>query len=210
MRYNLGNWIRFTAIVISGLHYAAESSEDIANADLNLYEVLNTHHPLFLFELKSRSPVERNCTGYTCLIETRTCEHMRQITLGPTIYHFKVSTTGDLATWRNESFLGQFVMNTTPPYEMDVYKFQNPEEAPHYLWELKYNEPNTYNCSVFYIYNQTTDSSGDSTCALYVRGVPGKRVNPTLDCQISFNNCSESRVVFKPYIDKCSKLVPDR
>uniref|UniRef100_A0A131YRU5 Lipocalin n=1 Tax=Rhipicephalus appendiculatus TaxID=34631 RepID=A0A131YRU5_RHIAP len=101
-------------------------------------------------------------------------------------------------------------MNKTPPYEMDVYRFKYPEHGPHNLWELKYNETGTYNCSVFKIYNKTTVSSKDSKCALYVRGVPKQIVKPTVNCQIAFNNCSQSWIVSKPYINKCSMLVPDQ
>uniref|UniRef100_A0A224YN92 Lipocalin n=1 Tax=Rhipicephalus zambeziensis TaxID=60191 RepID=A0A224YN92_9ACAR len=90
---------RIVAVFIFGLYCVVVTSHSPTVANLSLYEVFNTTKPLFMLEWKYESFVDSQCKGTLCTVQTGTCEHMRKVTLGKTIYAFVVSALTEHKTW---------------------------------------------------------------------------------------------------------------
>ncbi|XP_049274683.1 uncharacterized protein LOC125759680 [Rhipicephalus sanguineus] len=168
--------------------------------NLDLIKVLNTTDPIFLYMWK-RNNTEK-CVGSDCLNQTKTCDHMREISLSNTYYVCRWSTLTGPDTWYNESRVGKFEEHQGPPVAMDLPRFIE-EQRVHERMELKFNQPGTYNCSVFVVTDMRNKNEGNVTCALYMRGKLKLRQYPPTACQIDFYQRCTSRMVYQPYSPDC-------
>ncbi|XP_037525446.1 uncharacterized protein LOC119402383 isoform X2 [Rhipicephalus sanguineus] len=126
-------------------------------AELNLTAVLNTTDPLYLYYWSVN--VSANCSGFECINETGTCDHLRKNNLTSDQYNFTRSFLTANKQWTNESYMGKFNNSRSPPIEMMVTNLTSGSTGS---WDVQlwFNQPDTYNCSVVTITKK--NSSGRS------------------------------------------------
>ncbi|XP_075532338.1 uncharacterized protein LOC142564987 [Dermacentor variabilis] len=202
-----------TALFIVLFCWSVESVSGGANGtlsrgrrELNLPMVLNTTEPLFLYFFCTTPPRSRTCFGIQCINETNTCEHMRKISLTETTYNFTRSMLDESKEWKNTSYSAELLTERKPPIEMK-YNSTEGEKVYEIDMELTYNQPDTYNCSVFTVTFTPNDTADIRTAAMYIRGGLPNGTLPPEYCQIEFmTHCSG--IIYNPYNWNCSVSEP--
>uniref|UniRef100_L7M985 Putative secreted peptide n=1 Tax=Rhipicephalus pulchellus TaxID=72859 RepID=L7M985_RHIPC len=171
----------------------------------NLIQVLNTSEPLYLFYTCINTGL-RDCPGNNCFNKTYTCEHMRQTDLTNTTYNFTESWLNE-TIWLNSSHSAKILQTPWPPTTME-YNITTDKYKNRYTVDmnLTYNEPDSYNCSVFdvtYPPDITADSPTRAT-RMYVRGPIPNGTLPPVYCQIVFFQSCYNNTIFQPYDSNCS------
>ncbi|KAL1443893.1 hypothetical protein MTO96_030145, partial [Rhipicephalus appendiculatus] len=112
----------------------------------DLLQVLNTSEPLYLFYMCMNTGIQ-DCPGNNCFNKTYTCEHMRKTGLTNTTYNFTKSVFNETA-WLNYSYSARILQPPFPPTAME-YNTTTSTQNITVNMNLTYNEPGSYNCSVF-------------------------------------------------------------
>uniref|UniRef100_L7MBQ6 Putative secreted peptide n=1 Tax=Rhipicephalus pulchellus TaxID=72859 RepID=L7MBQ6_RHIPC len=201
------------ALLVS-LLCTVESEEHVANgtlargrAELNLPMVLNTTLPLYLYYTCDKIMGLNDCNATNCITETDTCEHMRMKNLTYNTYNFTLSELYNFTTWKNTSYTAEFIFNKTPPIEMMYNTTTTSKRAIPYRVDMKltFNEPDTYNCSVFtvtYVYGSQR-LVGTKT-SMYIRGRLPTNTTPELYCEADFFTHCYNTTIYKPYNSNCT------
>ncbi|XP_054921296.1 uncharacterized protein [Dermacentor andersoni] len=107
---------------------------------------------------------------------------------------------------QNTSYSAEFVTTQTPPIEM---KYNGTDGNTTYEIDMKltYNQPDTYNCSVFTMTFTPNETADVRAAAMYVRGGLPNGTLPPDYCQIEFmTHCFG--IIYKPYNWNCSVSEP--
>nr|XP_054921297.1 uncharacterized protein LOC129381997 isoform X3 [Dermacentor andersoni] len=119
----------------------------------------------------------------------------------------KTSSAKPGETWgQNTSYSAEFVTTQTPPIEM---KYNGTDGNTTYEIDMKltYNQPDTYNCSVFTMTFTPNETADVRAAAMYVRGGLPNGTLPPDYCQIEFmTHCFG--IIYKPYNWNCSVSEP--
>ncbi|XP_037525366.2 uncharacterized protein LOC119402289 isoform X2 [Rhipicephalus sanguineus] len=171
--------------------------------ELNLLEVLNTSMPLYLYYFCNNMGIPE-CHGEECFKETYTCEHWRKRELTNTTYNFTDSLLNESLIWENTTYDAEILQTPWPPTEMRYN--DTTENKVSYIIDmnLTYNEPDTYNCSVFDVIFPQYQLIGVTTTAMYIRGSLPNGTLPPEYCQIHFLTYCHNTTIFKPYNWNCS------
>uniref|UniRef100_A0A224Y7Z7 Lipocalin n=1 Tax=Rhipicephalus zambeziensis TaxID=60191 RepID=A0A224Y7Z7_9ACAR len=170
---------------------------------LNLLNVLNTTEPLYLYYMCTSTGMPE-CNDTDCFNETYSCEHMRQTDLTNTTYNFTNSALDNSSVWVNTSYTANILQSPWPPTEMQ-YNSTMGKSNQTYITDmnLTYNEPDTYNCSVFSVtYPSYVEADSELKITyMYVRGPIPNGTMPPDYCQLHFfGHCYQT----KPYNWNCS------
>ncbi|XP_037525876.1 uncharacterized protein LOC119402902 [Rhipicephalus sanguineus] len=167
----------------------------------NFLMVLNTTEPLYLYCWSVNGSEECNRTVESCIVDTGACEHIRKTALTTMQYNFTNSFLTSDHKWTNESYMGNFVTSAEPPTEMNVTNI-TAGSTGNWDVQLRYNQPDTYNCSVVTIKDRT--SNAPMMCAMYIRGDLPNGTYPPVSCQEDYDTHCPSAIIYKSYMWNCS------
>uniref|UniRef100_L7M9B5 Putative secreted peptide n=1 Tax=Rhipicephalus pulchellus TaxID=72859 RepID=L7M9B5_RHIPC len=174
--------------------------------ELDLLMVLNTSDPLYLYYFcTDRGKTE--CYADGCFNETYTCENWRKNDLTNATYNFTRSLRNQ-SKWDSMNYSAQILSLPWPPTEM---KFNTTTPMFGNLglidMNLTYNQPDSYNCSVFSVTYPRNGAENVTTTAMYIRGNLTNGSLPTDECQMHFLTTCHNRTIYKPYNLSC--IVPE-
>ncbi|XP_049512414.1 uncharacterized protein LOC125940371 [Dermacentor silvarum] len=128
---------------------------------------------------------------------------MRKVALTNTTYNFTQSMLNESKIWQNTSYSATFVIPPTPPIEMK-YNSTTDDTTYEIDMTLTYNEPDSYNCSVFTVTSSPKQANGLRTAAMYVRGPLPNGTFPPEYCQMDFLTYCYETTIYRPYNWNCS------
>ncbi|XP_075726782.1 uncharacterized protein LOC142768651 [Rhipicephalus microplus] len=190
--------------------YFSESSGHVPDGTLyrgrtylNLIEVLNTSDPLYEYYYCQNLGISE-CYADGCINEMNTCEHWHKEDLTNNSYNFTNPLLNKSQIWVNMSYFAEIDTSQWPPTAMRFNDTTSNNVTYTVSVNLTYNEPDTYNCSVFSATFSTSYFTSFSTTVMYIRGSLPNGTLPSDSCVQHFLTYCHNTTIWMPYNQNCS------